>query len=119
MSRFIHLTNIRVSRPRDRTLWALLDSLHMHDKCNFRDILFHFRNAAVSCDGLLNARYHHRIRCSRIVRNAAETYYSFYYTVIRVIIHIIVSVWNYICQYRDHLLSLIEKKMVYFTKLIY
>lgn len=75
------------------SVWALLDSLHIHDKCNFRYVLFHFRNVAVSCDGLLNARYRHRIRCTRVVRNAAKTYYSFYYMVTWMIMHI-VFVWN-------------------------
>lgn len=37
-----------------------LNSLYIHDKCNFGDVLFHFRNVAVSCDGLLNVRYRMR-----------------------------------------------------------
>lgn len=39
-----------------------LNSLYIHDECNFGDVLFHFRNVAVSCDGLLNVCYRHRMR---------------------------------------------------------
>lgn len=45
-------THLRAQRS--SMCYVSLNSFYIHDKRNFGDVLFHSRNIAVSCDGLLN-----------------------------------------------------------------